>query len=105
VGILVAFFFPISEFCIHGPVFESVLKVLQCVKVLVLLHFVVAQRSKRKLIEAAGERGWRNRVVKEDGEGRASGFQGPYPKRWHIRSFLKKKSDSILAQKVATMAY
>jgi hypothetical protein len=34
----------------------------------------------------------------------ASGLQGPYPKRWHIRSFFKK-SDGILAQKVATMAY
>jgi hypothetical protein len=62
-GILVAYFHPISEFCIYESLFESVLKVLQGVKVSVLLHFVVAERSERNLIEAAGERGWRNCVV------------------------------------------
>ena len=55
------------------------LKTLQrVVKLLLFLHFVVAQRAERELIEAAG---------KEDGEGvwwRASGLEAPYPKRWHI---------------------
>jgi len=59
VSILVAFFHPIFEFCIHGPLFESVLKVLQRVKVSVLHHLVVAQRPERNFIEAAGERRWR----------------------------------------------
>jgi len=63
VGILVAFFHPISELYIHGRVFENVLKVLQRVKVLVLLHFVVVQRAEKKLIEAAGERRWREHAV------------------------------------------
>jgi hypothetical protein len=61
--ILVAYIHPISELCIYGPVFESVLKVLRRVKVLALLHFVVAQMPERNLVEAAGERGWRNCVV------------------------------------------
>jgi hypothetical protein len=53
----------------HGPLLESIPKVLQCVKVLVLLLFVVAQRSKRKLIEVTGERSCGG-VAKEDGEDR-----------------------------------
>jgi hypothetical protein len=37
--------------------------VLQRFEVSVLTIFVVAQKSERNLIEAAGERGWGNRVV------------------------------------------
>jgi hypothetical protein len=65
VDILVAFFFPISELFTHGPVFESVLKVLQGVKVLVFLHFLVAQRAERELFETAGERGCGERGWRE----------------------------------------
>jgi hypothetical protein len=55
-------FHPISELCTHGPALKSVLNVLQGVKVLVFLYFVVAQRAERELFETAGERGWRERV-------------------------------------------
>jgi hypothetical protein len=82
VGILVAFIHPVSELCIYGPVFESVLKVLRRVKVLALLQFVVAQMSERKLTRAAGERGWRERVV---------GVTAPLSKTMAYLIFSKKK--------------
>lgn len=54
---------PISEFCIHRLRFESVLNVPQRIKASVLLHFVAVQRSKKNLIEAAGERRLGDRVI------------------------------------------
>jgi hypothetical protein len=72
------FFHPISELCAHGLVFESILNVLQGVRMLVSLHFVVAQRE---LFETAGERGWRERAVvwRERMERVWGRLQGPYP--------------------------
>jgi hypothetical protein len=55
VRIVVAYFHPVSEFCIHGSLFESVINIRQHVKVSALLHLVVEQRSERNLNEAAAE--------------------------------------------------
>jgi len=90
--------------------FESVLKVLQRVKALVLLHFVVAQRAERKLIEVTGERGWTEHAVLwgKRMEGACGGVPVGYRaliRNDGISDRFKNKSDGILAQKVATMAY
>jgi hypothetical protein len=87
VDTLVTFIHLISELCIYGLVFERVVKVLRRVKVLALLQFVVAQMSERKLIEAAGQMGWRERVV---------GVTVPLSKTMAYLIFSQKISDGIL---------